>query len=179
VRRDVDDRRAGVTIGTPQGNVRIDVDVDRLRPDRVRPGESAESAPAKPLVHRAREILGMSVKNAAGNDLGSVNDLVIDTDTGKIRYAALSFGGFLGLGDKLFAVPWELFDRQYAVGDEKYYLVLDIDDESLKAAPGFDQHHWPDLADPNFGDEIDKYYEKTRPSATDRRGGRASIRPVR
>jgi hypothetical protein len=104
----------------------------------------------------------MAVRNSAGEDLGSVNDLVIDMDTGKLRYAALSFGGFLGLGDKLFAVPWGTFECHYDVGNEESYLVLAVDDAVLKTAPGFDQDAWPDLADPKFGDEIDKHYGKTR-----------------
>jgi len=59
----------------------------------------------------ASEIIGQSVVNPEGESLGKINDLAIDGDAGRVAYAVLSFGGFLGMGDKLFAIPWSALER--------------------------------------------------------------------
>jgi sporulation protein YlmC with PRC-barrel domain len=167
------DGRTGVDIQA--GPVAVDVDVQRNRDRGARDRtDRRPDAPAEDVVHRASEITGMAVKNTAGKDLGSVNDLVVDMDSGKLRYAALSYGGFIGLGDKLFAVPWDSFDCQYNQSDEKYHLVLAIDETTLRKAPGFDQDNWPNLADPKFGDDIEKHYGPSH-----RRTDRPTDRPER
>ncbi len=94
------------------------------------------------------------VKNTKGEDLGSIKDLMIDPATGQIEYAVLSFGGFLGLGDKYFAVPWSAFE----VDREDECLILNVDKERLKNAPGFDKDNWPDMADPQFKDRVYGHY---------------------
>jgi sporulation protein YlmC with PRC-barrel domain len=109
---------------------------------------------AGPVI-RASTIAGMTVKNAAGKDLGKVEDVVVDMGTGQIRYAAISFGGFLGIGDKLFAVPM----RALRLDTEAEQFVLDADKESLKNAPGFDKDHWPNTADPGWRSTVDSYYK--------------------
>ena len=114
------------------------------------------------MAHRASEIQGMSVENSAGKELGTVQDIVIDVRAGQIRYAALSYGGFLGIGDKLFAVPWDAFQHRHDASSDTHKLVLSIDDESLKNAPGFNQNNWPDFATAQFNSEIDKYYGQFR-----------------
>jgi len=116
--------------------------------------------------HRASEVIGMTVKNPAGKDLGTVNDFVIDLNSGHVRYFALSYGGWLGLGNKLFAVPHEKFQVRRFADSNKFYLVLDISEETLKNAPGFDQSAWPDFAtDSQWRQKIDRYY-KTEPTAS-------------
>ena len=94
------------------------------------------------------------VENTAGEKLGDIKDLMIDLDDGSIEYAVLSFGGVMGMGDKLFAVPWEAL--RVDTSDEK--LVLPVDKEQLKNAPGFDKDHWPDFASPQFRTQISDYY---------------------
>jgi len=106
--------------------------------------------------YRASKLTGMNVKNSKDEKVGTINDLVIDTPSGKIKYAALSVGGFLGIGDKLFAVPWQSMTLKH--DDKGAFFVLDVDKEKLRNAPGFDSNHWPDVANPKFGSEIDKYY---------------------
>jgi hypothetical protein len=71
-----------------------------------------------------------------------------------IAYAVLSFGGFLGMGDKLFAVPWKAMTL---VQDEEYFL-LDVDKAVLEDAPGFDKDSWPDFSDSNWGQGIHDHY---------------------
>jgi sporulation protein YlmC with PRC-barrel domain len=112
---------------------------------------------AMPVV-RANSIAGMTVKNPAGQDLGKVEDVVIDMGTGKVRYAAISFGGFLGVGDKLFAVPFHALKVKHNTGDKTTHFVLNVDKKTLEKAPGFDSKNWPDFANPRYGDDNDKYY---------------------
>jgi sporulation protein YlmC with PRC-barrel domain len=107
---------------------------------------------------RASTLNGLDVRNTEGEELGSIHDLVIDVRNGKVAYAAMSVGGLLGIGDKLFAVPFSHMKFHFDADADEYYFVVDISMEKLKAAPGFDQDHWPDFADPNWKDRIDKYY---------------------
>jgi sporulation protein YlmC with PRC-barrel domain len=102
----------------------------------------------------AGKLAGDRVRSAAGADLGSIEEIMLDIETGRIAYAVLSFGGFLGIGDKLFAVPWSAlrFDR----GEHEF--ILDMNRQTLENAPGFDKNHWPDMADPVFGREVYKHY---------------------
>lgn len=116
---------------------------------------------AMPVV-RANSIAGMVVKNPAGQDLGKVEDVVIDMGTGKVRYAAISFGGFLGVGDKLFAVPFHALKVKHNPGDKTSHFVLNADKKTLEKAPGFDSRNWPDFANPKFGDDNDKYYDPAK-----------------
>lgn len=102
----------------------------------------------------ATSLIGDDVKNASGDDLGKIEDLMIDTDTGRVAYAVVSFGGFLGVGNKLFAVPIEAM----AVDREEHALILHESKERLENAPGFDKDNWPDHADPKWGAEAREYY---------------------
>jgi sporulation protein YlmC with PRC-barrel domain len=123
---------------------------------------SSASAPSHHF--RASRIESMKVRNAAGEDIGKIKDLVIDFNSGKIQYAALDFGGLFGVGDKLFAVPWSSFTCVEGSGVRAdRHLVLDISKEQLKNAPGFGKNHWPDVANPNWANEVDKYYEHKKP----------------
>lgn len=101
-------------------------------------------------------ITGDSVKNRAGEDLGNIKDLMVDVSSGQIEYAVLSFGGFLGLGDKYFAIPF----GQLGVDTANECMILNVDKERLKDAPGFDKDNWPNFADPKFRDSVDSYYSR-------------------
>jgi len=94
------------------------------------------------------------VINPQGENLGKIEELMIDVDSGRIAYAILSFGGFLGLGNKLFAVPWSALDVH--VQDRRY--VLDVPRERLEQAPGFERESWPDMAHHEWGAGIYSYY---------------------
>jgi sporulation protein YlmC with PRC-barrel domain len=102
----------------------------------------------------ASTIIGYRVRNAAGENLGKVEDVVLDPVSGSIVYAVLSFGGFLGMGDKLFAIPWESLSPAHS-GD---YLILDVDKETLQHAEGFDPSNWPDLMDPAWQNRTRRYF---------------------
>lgn len=92
-------------------------------------------------VLKASEVVGMNVQGTDGKKLGDIKDLVIDPEDGGVQYAVLDFGGFAGIGDKYFAVPWEAL--QLDKTNKK--LSLDIHKKDLKDAPGFDKTNWPDL----------------------------------
>jgi len=97
---------------------------------------------------------GEKVRNTTGDDLGSVEHIMLDVPTGKIAYAVLSFGGFLGMGDKLFAVPW----LALKLDTENKCFVLDASKDQLEKAPGFDKDHWPSMADETWGRGIHSHY---------------------
>lgn len=99
-------------------------------------------------------LVGTTVQNSAREDLGEIKDLMIDLSEGRIAYAVLSFGGFLGMGDKLFAIPWEAFQ----VVQEEEILILNVAKEKLEQAPGFDKDNWPDMADVTWGKSVHSYY---------------------
>lgn len=98
-----------------------------------------------PRVISATTVIGDKVRNAAGDDLGELKELMFDVQSGRIAYAVLSFGGFLGLGNKLFAIPWQAL----ALDTEEHALVLNVDKEKLETAPGFDADDWPESTDGN------------------------------
>jgi sporulation protein YlmC with PRC-barrel domain len=105
-------------------------------------------------VMSASSLTGDRVKNTAREDLGKVKEIMIDVPTGRVAYAVLSFGGLLGAGDKLFAIP---FNALTLDEDEKEF-ILNADKKLLENAPGFDQDNWPDMADPSWGAQIHSYY---------------------
>jgi len=89
----------------------------------------------------ASTLIGDDVINLEGESLGTIEELMIDVKNGRIAYAVLSFGGFLGIGDKLFAVPWSAM----SLNTEEEAFVLDVDREMLENAPGFDKDDWPEV----------------------------------
>lgn len=114
-------------------------------------------------VFRTNSILGISVKTPAKKKIGEVEELVIDLNSGKVAYVAVSFGGFFGFGDKFFAVPWEEFS--FVKDETENYLVVDTSAEKLKHLPGFDKEDWPDIATTNWDHEVDKHFQTQKPPA--------------
>ena len=104
---------------------------------------------------RGNMFIGADVQNPQGQNLGDIKDVVIDRASGRIAYAVVSFGGFLGMGEKLFAVPWGAFSQPKA---DKDTFVLDVDKERLKNAPGFDAHNWPQMASREWVTSLYSYY---------------------
>jgi sporulation protein YlmC with PRC-barrel domain len=82
----------------------------------------------------------MRVRNREGEDLGVIDEIVLDMRSGRIAYAVLAFGGFLGIGNKLFAVPWD------ALTADGGALLADASRRELEESPGFDPDHWPETA---------------------------------
>jgi len=110
------------------------------------------------MTHRATRIIGTDVRNAEGEALGDIKELVIEPRTGEIAYAVVSFGGVLGLGDKLFAVPWKALQ----LDARDHVFVLDVEKERLRQAPGFDPDRWPDMANAQWNTEVRRFYGQDR-----------------
>jgi sporulation protein YlmC with PRC-barrel domain len=108
---------------------------------------------------RVDNIIGSGVINLEGKRIGTINDLVIDIDTGNIKYATLEFGGFMGFGDKLFAVPWQSLTAVPAEG----IFIIDQSEKKLEKAPGFDKNNWPDINDKSWGAGIYEFYRHHLP----------------
>jgi sporulation protein YlmC with PRC-barrel domain len=104
---------------------------------------------------KASSVIGTDVINAKGEKLGDIKEIVIDPQTGKVVYAVVTFGGFMTLGEKLFAIPFSAF--AYNVSKNEY--ILDIPKERLQQAPGFDAHHWPSMADEKWNRQVHKYFD--------------------
>jgi len=108
-------------------------------------------------VLKASDLIGMNVQGTDGKKLGNIKDLVIDPEEGSIDYAVLEFGGFAGIGDKYFAVPWEALQ----LDQTNKKLSLDVHKKDLKSAPGFDKSNWPDLSLEQV--DIYEFYEVPQP----------------
>jgi hypothetical protein len=99
---------------------------------------------------------GNDVYNSAGEELGSIKDIMIDVPRGRVAYAVLSRGGVLGIGDKLFAIPWGAL----TLDTDRKCFVLNVDKETLKNAPGFDKDNWPSMADETWARSLHTYYKQ-------------------
>ena len=110
-----------------------------------------------PRLMGADTLIGEDVYNHKDEDLGDIKEIMLDMNTGRVAYAVLSVGGFLGIADKLFAVPWSALKLDTA----NKRFILSCDKERLESAPGFDKDNWPDMADPSWQNTISSYYGTT------------------
>lgn len=117
------------------------------------PGPSTRKGPG-PEVMSARSLAGDAVVNLKGESVGDIKDVMIDMRTGKVSYAVLSFGSILGMGAKLFAVPWAALK----IDGPKKQFVLNVAKDRLDDAPGFDKDHWPNMADLTWEAKIHRHY---------------------
>jgi len=110
---------------------------------------------------KASTIIGTKVVDPKGNALGDIKEIVVDPRTGRVAYAVVSFGGFLSLGEKLFAIPFSAFEYKVTKSDlvDSEY-ILNISRERLQAAPGFDADHWPLLRDEKWHRDLHTYYDR-------------------
>jgi len=122
-------------------------DQETLKEPLAPTGLTAPQMPGKTLLLKASKLIGYSVKNKQGEEIGAIEEVVLNSQDGRIEYAVLSFGGFLGMGDKLFAIPWKSLTP---IPDQQSFS-LDVDKEKLAETPGFDETNWPDTASPQVG----------------------------
>lgn len=118
-----------------------------------RTGASSSLGPG-PSLMGADTLIGDSVVNGSEESLGDIKEIMLDMHTGQVAYAVLSFGGFLGVGEKLFAVPWGALHLDTV--NERF--VLNVDKARLKNAPGFDPGAWPDMSDVTWAKQIHTFY---------------------
>jgi sporulation protein YlmC with PRC-barrel domain len=107
-----------------------------------------------PYVMAWETLAGDAVVNAADEELGKLEHVMVDVPSGTIAYAVLACGGVFGIGEKLFAIPW----RALTLDAERNCFVLDVSRERFEAAPGFDRDHWPAMADPAWARGVHDYY---------------------
>jgi sporulation protein YlmC with PRC-barrel domain len=119
-------------------------------------GPDARHGPGPELMG-AETLIGNDVYNHKNEDLGDIKEIMLDMRSGKVGYAVLSFGGFLGMGEKLFAVPWNAL----TLDTKNKRFVLKVEKDRLKGAPGFDKSKWPNMADQSWAKEIHSYYGTT------------------
>ena len=112
------------------------------------------SRPYNTRVLAASSLAKDRVFNRMDEGLGSVKELMIDVLSGRVAYVVLSVGGFLGIGDRLFAIPWEAVN----VDEDRQCLIVDIDKQRLENAPGFDKDNWPDMADASWSSGVRTYW---------------------
>jgi sporulation protein YlmC with PRC-barrel domain len=118
------------------------------------PSPGASPSLQDAVLLRSKTLFDYRVKSPHGEDLGKIEEVMIDMEMGRVAYAVLSFGGFLGLGDKWVPVPWDAVALQ---PDEKV-LILKIEKEKLQKAPNFERASLPDLANRQWGAVIHTYY---------------------
>ena len=112
------------------------------------------SAGPGPALMGADTLIGDGVVNGREEDLGDIKEIMLDMGTGQVAYVVLAFGGFLGMHEKLFAVPWQALHLDTV----NHRFVLNIEKERLKTAPGFNKDAWPDMADINWANQIHTFY---------------------
>ena len=125
------------------------------------PGPDVRRGPGPELMG-ADTLVGNDVYNDKAEDLGEIKEIMLDMRSGKVGYAVLSFGGFLGMGEKLFAVPWSALK----LDTKNKRFVLNVEKDRLKHAPGFNKDKWPNMADQSWAKEIHAYYG-TKPYSDD------------
>lgn len=119
-------------------------------------GGAGDSMGPGPELMAASTLEGNDVLNLEGEKLGDIQSIMLDVPKGKIAYAVLSRGGVLGMGDKLFAIPWGALTLDTA----RKCFILNVDSQRLKDAEGFDKDKWPTMADFTWASEIHDYYDQ-------------------
>jgi hypothetical protein len=102
----------------------------------------------------SEKVAGSNVENTRGDSLGHIEEIMIDKISGKVAYAVLKYGSFLGMGGKLFALPWDIL--KYDTRQDAY--VVGIPEEQLKNAPSFDAGSTPNWGDPAYNKQLHDYY---------------------
>ena len=104
----------------------------------------------------AEKVNGTNVYNLAGDKLGSIDDIMIDKVSGRAIYAVMSFGGFLGMGEKFHPLPWAKLKYDARKGG----YIVNLDKKVLEGAPSYDSDR--DFAwTPDYGRQVDSYYGTT------------------
>ncbi|MBV8271584.1 MAG: PRC-barrel domain-containing protein [Cupriavidus sp.] len=107
-----------------------------------------------PFVMAADTLEGNKVIDPSGEEIGTIDHIMLDIVGGRIAYAVLAMGGFLGIGEKLHALPWSAL----TLDTRRKCFVLGIEKERIKASPGFDKEQWPTMANSEWATSIHEYY---------------------
>ena len=107
-----------------------------------------------PDVMAASTLDGDKILSTDGEEVGKVKDIMLDVQAGRIAYVVMSCGGFLGIGDKLLAIPWNAM----TLDTTRTCFLVALSSEKIKNAPGFDKQHWPSMADATWATSVHQYY---------------------
>ena len=119
----------------------------------------------------ASKLDGDTIYSADDKDVGKVKEIMLDLHSGRIAYVVLSSGGFLGMGDKLLAIPWHVL----TLDAKQKCFKLSISSEKIKDAPGFDKDSWPSMADHAWAASVREYYGIESSGERDIAGGGYSL----
>jgi len=126
------------------------------KPTTILRDPTHRSAGPGPDVMDASSLAGDAVVNMTGEDLGTIEAIMLDVAAGRVAYAVLSFRDHLAGMGKLFAIPWSAFTLD--AGEKRF--ILDVTKEQLGNAPGFDKDHWPRMADREWAIQLHTYYDE-------------------
>jgi sporulation protein YlmC with PRC-barrel domain len=107
-----------------------------------------------PELMGADTLIGDHVHNLKNEHLGEIKEIMLDMRSGRVAYVVMSSGGVLGIGEKLFAVPWEAL----TLDPHNHRMTLNMDKSQIENAPGFDTNSWPDMANQQWASQIHGYY---------------------
>jgi hypothetical protein len=102
----------------------------------------------------ADKVEGTAVYNVAQEKIGSIENIMIDKLSGKVAYAVMSFGGFLGIGDNHYPLPWSMLKYDTRVGG----YVVNLDKKVLEGAPSYKPRDRIDWDDQKWGRRVHDYY---------------------
>ncbi len=119
------------------------------------PSDSTATAPQHQL-YRGSKIIGSDLRDPKDQKIGEIKDLMLDSQRGEVAYAVVSFSEGLGIGMKLYAVPWQVLQPS---DDGKSY-ILHADKETIAMAPGFDKARWPDMSDRTWSADVERYWSR-------------------
>jgi sporulation protein YlmC with PRC-barrel domain len=130
----------------------------------------------QPQLDRVNHLIGSDVLNDQGQKIGKVEDIVLDSHDRTINYVVVSYGGTLGIGSKLTAVPWS----DIKMNDQKKNFVLNMSADQLKSAPSFDRNNWPNMSDQAWKQRNDAFFHQSGASgaSSSRSSGASSMSPT-
>ncbi len=126
-----------------------------------------------PDIVKGSKIIGKSVQDMEGTQLGEIEDLAIDEIGGEVRYVVLPFRGILRMSEKYYAIPWEALTLSH---DRKHFVV-GVTEDALRQAPRFDKEQWPNFADPVYYEPVYEFYHVPVPAGAIADGTKVGKKP--
>ena len=160
---------------SPNARQSSDTSAQRAEADRAarqRAERKTQHVARQRQIDRASQLIGMSVQDPAGKSVGEIEDLVIETRSGRIAYVALRYDQTLGFGGKLAAVSPQALTISQNGEDKQIRLNKRVNE--LQSAPSIDTENWPDATDKTWRNQLDAFY---RVQASDGQGRVGSARP--
>jgi sporulation protein YlmC with PRC-barrel domain len=107
-------------------------------------------------VHKVSDLIGMKVQNVSNQDIGKVDNVILDVPDARVLFVIFNPDRSLGLSENYYALP----PNALTLGSDRKFLVSDLGKEKLSAAPHFDKDNWPNFSNPSWAGQVYKYYGK-------------------